>query len=89
MNEKTYETPEALIRSLTVESDDIERIVIPSIPTLVINDVEHDGVGMSFYRRDGTKTFIGCKEATLFLNDCIQKRRQIPVQIEIPPRQVQ
>jgi|GEM_PF-2713239 len=82
-----YETLEALIRSLTGESDDIERILIPSIPTLVEDGVEYEGVGMIFYRTDGSKTFIGYKEATLYLNDCIQKRRQIPVQIASRPVQ--
>jgi len=76
-----------LISALKMESDDFDKIVIPSMPVFTTVDpetgdaMEWRDIGMIFCRHDGTKSYIHFEDASRFLTDCIKNKRQIPVEI--------
>ena len=82
-----YASSEELIAALKLNSDDFDKFVIPSMEVFRTRDpktgitTEHPDVGMIICKCDGTQSIIGCKDAELFLLDCMKNKRQIPVEI--------
>ncbi len=85
-----YSSTEELVAALKLESDNFDKVVIPSMPVLTIWDPEtgieseHHDVGMILCRCDGTQALIHFEDATRFIMDCLKNKRHIPV--EISPR---
>jgi len=82
-----YESPEALIAKLKLESGNFDKFVIPSMPVFSTRDpdtgvlTEHRDVGMILCRSNGTQAFIHYEDASRLIMDCLKNRRQIPIEI--------
>jgi hypothetical protein len=88
-----FETPEQMLRYFQEISDDLERAVIPQMPTVRLTRLGPNGevlasvpkaVGMILHRASET-IFLTREYAEKVLNDGILNRMRIPISLVAPP----
>jgi hypothetical protein len=88
LEHEDFGTPEAVLRYIQERSDDIEKVVIPQTPTILIHDpkdpsgeISEVAAGLVIHLVSGQLKIIHPETAPLILNDGILHRMRIRIEL--------